>query len=99
MLIQSTFTDFIDDKTAVRIFEHNGRLKPNTLNTQLLFRCVLRTLTFCNKGFLNDTREFDQYIAYGTIRGNMQQIHPRRRTELEVVKTAEKILLNPVLKN
>ncbi len=37
----------------------------------------LRTLTFDSSGFLNDTREFDQYIAYGTIRGNMQQIHIR----------------------
>ncbi len=45
-----------------------------------------------NKGFLNDTREFDQYIAYGTIRGNMQQIHIRGGGPNEVVKTAEKIL-------
>lgn len=50
-----------------------------------------------NKGFLNDTREFDQYIAYGTIRGNMQQIHIRGGGPNEVVKTAEKILLNPVI--
>ncbi len=64
----------------------------------LLFRRVLRTLTFwLTRAFLNDTREFDQYIAYGTIRGNMQQIHIRVRRPNEVVKTAEKILLNPVI--
>lgn len=50
-----------------------------------------------NKGFMNDTREFDQYIRYGTIRGNMQQIHIRGGGPNEVVKSAEKILLNPVI--
>lgn len=52
---------------------------------------------FINKGFLNDTREFDQYIRYGTIRGNMQQLHIRGGGPNEVVKSAEKILLNPVI--
>ncbi len=51
------------------------------------------------RGFLNDTREFDQYIAYGANWGIMQQIHIRGGGPNEVVKIlAEKILLNPVLK-
>ncbi len=49
-----------------------------------------------NKGFLNDTREFDQYIAYGATRGNMQQIHPRRRTERGCENGRENPL-NPVI--
>ncbi len=49
-----------------------------------------------NKGFLNDTKKFDQYIAYGTIRGGMQQIHIRRRTERGCEAT-RKSFLNPVI--
>ncbi len=44
-----------------------------------------------NKGFLNDTREFDQYIAYGTIRGNSNRFTSEEWDHHvnEVVKTAE----------
>ncbi len=50
----------------------------------------LRTLTFLiNKGFRTIQRS-DQYIAYGTIRGNMQQIHIRgEEDERGLLKTAE----------
>ncbi len=45
--------------------------------------------------FLGDTREFDQYIAYSTIRSNMQQILIRGGGPNEVVKTRQKrALLN-----
>lgn len=50
-----------------------------------------------NKGFMNDTKEFDQYIQYGTIKGNMQRIQIRGAGQEDVIKTAEKTLLNPVV--
>jgi hypothetical protein len=51
-----------------------------------------------NKGFMNDTKEFDQYVQYGTIRGNMQRIQIRGAGREDVIKTAEKKLLDPVVK-
>ena len=50
-----------------------------------------------NKGFLNNTKEFEQYIRYGQIRANMQQLQIRGRGQEQVVRLAEQKLLNPVV--
>ncbi len=55
----------------------------------VLFRCVLGTLTFGAR-VSERYKKFDQYIAYGTIRGNMQQIHIEEGGPNEVVKTARR---------
>ncbi len=49
-----------------------------------------------NKGFSERYKEFDQYIAYGTIRINTQQIHIEEEDRTRLWKR-QKILLNPVI--
>lgn len=50
-----------------------------------------------NKGFMNDSNEFDQYIKYGNIRANMQRLQIAGAGHGEVVKLAEAKLLEPVV--
>ncbi len=79
---------------------YNGRPKPESLpeRFQLLFSAFEDfDFIWLTRVFWRRYKEGDQYIAYGTIRGNMQQIHIRGRRMNEVVKTTEKILLNPVI--
>lgn len=50
-----------------------------------------------NKGFMNNTKEFDQYIRYGNIRANMQRLQILGNGQEQIVRTAEKKLLDPVV--
>ena len=50
-----------------------------------------------NKGFMNDSNEFDQYIKYGNIRANMQRLQIAGAGHGEVVRLAEAKLLEPVV--
>lgn len=43
-----------------------------------------------NKGFMNNTKEFDQYIRYGNIRANMQRLQILGNGQEQIVRTAEK---------
>ncbi len=77
MLIQSNLLQILSMVLAVWILGLQRKTK--TANADALYYYLMRFEDFdilINKGFLNDTREFDQYIAYGTP-DNMQQIHIR----------------------
>lgn len=50
-----------------------------------------------NKGFMDDTDEFDQYIKYVTITANMQRIQIRGGGNREVIQQAEAKLLEPIV--
>lgn len=50
-----------------------------------------------NKGFMNDTKEFDQYIKLGNIRANMQRLQILGSGNEKLVQEAEAKLLEPVI--
>lgn len=50
-----------------------------------------------NKGFMNNTNEFDQYIKYANIRANMQRIQIAGAGRADLIQQAEAQLLEPVV--
>lgn len=49
-----------------------------------------------NKGFFNNTREFEEYIEYRGIRGNMQRIAERCGSHLELQRKLESQAVQPI---
>lgn len=50
-----------------------------------------------NKGFMNDSKEFDQYIKFGNVRANMQRMQMLGAGNEALVQEAEAKLLEPVI--
>ncbi len=97
LLIQSTFA-ILSMVLAVRIWSLQRKTKTKHTGFQLLFRCVLRTLTFwLAKGFLNDTKNLTSILPYGTIRVICSRFTSGGGPN-EGCETTEKSLLNQCAK-
>ncbi len=77
---------------AVRIFGLTTEPKPSaTWTLSIIIPMRFEDLTFWLMGFLNDTREFDQYIAICVVQfGIMRRFTSEEEDRTKVVKTAWK---------
>lgn len=92
------FSDFIDGISGAEL---NLTVEDkNQARRRFPFIIPMRYADFdclINKGFLNDTKEYEQYVELGKFRANMQQIQIRGGGQREVTRLAESVLLDPII--
>lgn len=69
------------------------------LYRRIQFMTIMRQDDFdflINKGFMNDTRDFKEYVFYKNFTVNMQKLYKKGQGNKELIRQAERIFLEPI---